>query len=147
MSRNGCAAGDWEKLEMLYQGPHRTWCMCYYSTWLVCDKTWLDIMEDEMVQCDVASGQEHGVLLNQRWGCGVSEVMSRHPTYKELHDVVSETQHPQVRNVRFCLLTWQVWFFCVQVGALAHRGHGVSHESLVDGRGLNVWHNDDGVFP
>ena len=44
-----------------------------------------------MVQSSVANGWEHGVLLDRRWGRGVSEVMSCHLTYKESHDVASET--------------------------------------------------------
>ena len=99
-----------------------------------------------MVRSSVANGQEHGVLLDRRWGHGVSEAMSRHPTYKESHDVASETRHPQVRNVIFICLPGDV-ALCAQARALAHRGHGVSHESLVDGRSLNVRRNDDSVFP
>ena len=57
-----------------------------------------------MVRSSVANGQEHGVLLDQRWGHGVSKAMSRHPTYKESHDAASETRHPQVRNVIFICL-------------------------------------------
>ena len=86
------------------------------------------------------------LLHFNRWGHGVSEAMSRHPTYKESHDAASETQHPQVRNVIFICLPGDV-ALCAQARALAHRGHGVSHESLVDGHSLNVRRNDDSVFP
>ena len=98
-----------------------------------------------MVQSCVANGLEHGVLLDRRWGCGVSEAMSRHPTCKESHNAASETRHPQVRNVRFSCLPGQRGSLRAG-GHISAPGHGVPHETFVDGRSLDVRCDDDRVF-
>ena len=74
------------------------------------------------------------------------EARSRHPTCKESHDAASEPRHPQIRSAKIVYLPvgeLSTWGYA----ASAHRGHGVTHESLMDGRGLDVGRNDDGMLP
>ena len=53
----------------------------------------------------IASGREHEVLLDRRFGLCGSETRSRHPTSKESTDAASETRHPQTRKIDSRLLT------------------------------------------
>ena len=77
----------------------------------------------------------------------VSEARLQHLTCKESKDVVSETRHPRIRKKMQCYIPAGVGKNVQDFNLLSHQWHGVLNEVLMDGHGLNVWGDNNHMFP